>query len=52
MTQQQIDQRSTIDNDKQLRRHLIAALRIVEARIGIESSLRPEVGKQKGYSHD
>lgn len=47
MTQQQIDQRSTLDNDKQLRRHLIAVLRIVEARIGVESSLRVEIGKVK-----
>jgi hypothetical protein len=47
MTQQQIDQRSTLDNDKQLRRHLIAALRLVEARIGVESSLRSEIGKVK-----
>lgn len=30
-----------------MRRHLIAALRIVEARIGLESSLRPEIGKRK-----
>lgn len=47
MTQEQIDKRSTLDNDKQLRRHLIAALRLVEARIGVESSLRVEIGKRK-----
>lgn len=47
MTQEQIDSRSTLDNDNQLRRHLIAALRIVETRIGIQSSLRVEIGHKK-----
>lgn len=48
MTQQQIDTKTPRDYDLQLRRHLIASLRIVELRIGMESSLRPEIGQRKG----
>lgn len=38
---------STHETDLQLRRHLIAMLRIVELRLGLASSLRPEIGKPK-----
>lgn len=47
MTQDQIDKRTTRDDDLQMRRHLIASLRIVESRLNMESSLRAEIGKVK-----
>lgn len=47
MTQSDIDKRSTTDYDQQLRRHLIASLRIVEARLGVTSSLKDTIGKGK-----
>ena len=49
MTQEQIDKRLTRDDDLQMRRAIIAMLRIVESRLNIESSLRPEIGKRKEY---
>lgn len=47
MTQSDIDKRSPREYDLQLRRHLIASLRIVEARLDMVSSLKPEIGKVK-----
>ena len=47
MIQDQIDKRSPRDYDLQLRRHLIAALRLVESRLDMVSSLKPEIGKHK-----
>lgn len=49
MTQDQIDKRTTRDDDLQMRRHLIGMLRIVESRLGMESSLRPEIGKVNNH---
>lgn len=46
MTQNEINKRSAQGDDLQFRRHLIAMLRIVELRIGIPSSLRPEIGQR------
>lgn len=50
MTQEQIDTRTPQSDLFQLRRHLIASLRITEAQLEIESSLKPEIGKRKEYS--
>lgn len=47
MTQEEIDRRSTRETDLQLRRHLIAMLRLVETRIGMPSSLRDVIGKSR-----
>ena len=47
MTQDQIDNKSPREYDLQLRRHLIASLRIVESRLNMESSLRAEIGRAK-----
>jgi hypothetical protein len=47
MTQDQIDKRISRADDLQMRRAIIAMLRIVESRLGVESSLRPGIGKQK-----
>ena len=47
MTQDQIDKRTTREGDLQMRRAIIAMLRIVESRLDIQSSLRPEIGKRK-----
>lgn len=47
MTQDQIDNKSTREYDLQLRRHLIASLRIVETRLDMVSSLKPEIGQRK-----
>ena len=35
------------DADRLLRRHLIAMLRIVERRLNLKSSLRPEIGHEE-----
>lgn len=47
MTQEQIDKKSPREYDLQLRRHLIASLRIVETRLNMDSSLRAEIGQRK-----
>jgi hypothetical protein len=49
MTQDQIESRSPREYDLQLRRHLIASLRIVECRLEMQSSLKPEIGKRKEH---
>ena len=49
MTQDQINSRTPKTDLFQLRRHLIASLRITEAQLEIESSLKPEIGKRKEY---
>jgi len=49
MTQDQINARTPQEHDQQLRRHLIASLRIVESRLGMQSSLKPEIGKRKEH---
>lgn len=51
MTQDQINKRSPRDYDLQLRRHLIAALRLVESRLDMVSSLKPEIGKAREINH-
>lgn len=47
MTQDQIDKRTPREDDLQMRRAIIAMLRIVESRLEIQSSLRAEIGKRK-----
>jgi len=47
MTDEQINARSPREYDLQLRRHLIASLRIVEIRLNMVSSLKSEIGQRK-----
>ena len=52
MTQDQINARSPREYDLQLRRHLIASLRLVESRLDMASSLKPEIGQRKDSNND